>query len=276
MRIFEPIAGIEGVASGATATIKIPTNRRLHILRLFAAGTNAVPAAVWGKDVIDEVFLYVGGRLIQTVTGQEIEDILTLNGQPFTASTDGSPLFFSEPWRSSVMDEQVSAWDLFGVSDMTVKVKLKTGLTGVTLSAVMSHDDGFTTGSNGRVLNIVKRTPFFFNAGTSFDITALDTDKPIHRIYLYPAAGVTINEVKVVVNDTQTVHEMTANENAAFLKDFKLAFTPGAGTRYPVVFDGNQQFFDALPPVRSLRVTVKQSGAGQIKAVLENHAFNYI
>lgn len=276
MRIFEPIAGIEGVASGATATVKIPTQRRLHALRLFAAGTNAVPAAVWGANVIDEVFLYVNGRLIQTLTGLEIEDIVNLNTVPFVQSTDGSPLFFSEPWRASVMDEQVSAWDLFGISDMTVKVKLKTGLTGVTLSAVMEHDDGFSSINGQRVLNIVKRTPFFFNAGTSFDITALDADKPIHRIYLYPGTGVSITEVKVIVNDTQTVHELTANQNSAFLKDYGLTYTPGAGTRYPVVFDQNQQFFDALPAVRSLRVTVKSSAAGQIKAVLENHAPAYI
>lgn len=277
MRIFEPVAGIEGVSSGGSATVKIPTNRRLHYLRYFAQGTNATPATVYGSDVIDEVSVYVGSRLVRIVTGAELAYIAALNGISLTQSTEGLPQYFSEPWRASVMDEQLTAFDLFGISEMTLKVKIKTGLTGVSLNVVMVHDDGFATNAKGeRVLNVIRQTPFFYNAGTQYDITSLDIDKPIQRIILFPESGNTISAVKVVVNDVQTVFEMTQAQNRAFLEDYGLVAESGAGKPFPIVFDMNQQIFDGLPVVKSLRVSVTQSGAGQIKAFLENRAGVYV
>lgn len=273
MRIYEPVAGIEGVAASASATVKIPTNRRLHMLRLFAAAAGPV----YGAAVIDTVYVYVGGKLIRTLTGQELVDIATLSGFTVTQATDGLPMFFSEPKRASVMDEQVSAWDLWGVSDMTLKILLKSPAT-PTLSVVMVHDDGFTTNpQNQRVLNIVKHTPFFFNAGTAYDITALDLSYPIHRVYLYPAAGTTITKVKAILNNVTTIHELTPAQNLAFLKDYGLvAPAPGAGAMYPLIFDVEEQFFTALNPPQALRVNVASDNGGQIKAVLESHAPAYI
>lgn len=272
MRLYEPVAGVEGVAAGATATVKIPTNRRLHMLKLVASGTG-----VAGSDVIDEVFTYVGGRLQRNLSAIELSDIANLNGRPLTPTTDPIPLFMSEPWRASVMDEQVTAWDLWGVNDLTLKVKIKAGVLLPALTVLMAHDDGFTTNAQGqRVLNVVRHSPFNYNAGTSFDITTLDLDKPVQRIYLYPAAGNTIQKVKVVVNDSVTVHELTQAENIEFLKDYKLVATAGAGKMYPVCFDLEQQIFNALAAPRALRITVTQSGAGALKAVLENRAVAYV
>ncbi len=277
MRIYEPIAGIEGVASGASATVKVPVNRRLHLIKFFAQATDAVPATVYGSDVMDEILFYVGGKLIRTATAAELLFFAAFRKYSLTVANDGVPVFFSDPRRASVMDEQVTAWDLWGQTDMTIKVKIKAGLTGVTLSAVMAHDDGYTTNDQKqRVLNVLRQTPFYFNAGSTYDITALDVDKPITRIFLFPEAGKSITGVKVVVNDTQTVHELTSAQNVSFLKDYDLVAETGAGKCYPVVFDANQQLFDALPVVRSLRVTVTSSAAGQIKAVLENRANAYV
>lgn len=277
MRIYEPIAGIEGVASGAAATVSVPVNRRLHLLRLFATATDGVPSTVYGADVISDIQVYVAGRLIRTVTAQELLDRAAFEQYNISPDVDGVPMYFSEPKRASVMDEQVTAWDLWGRSNMTLKVNIKSGLTNPSLSAIMVHDDGFTTNAQGnRVLNIVRMTPFFFNAGTSYDITALDIDKPIQRMFIYPEAGNAIQSVKVVVNNVQTVHEMTASENAAFLEDYDLVANTGNGDPFPVVFDANGQLFDGLPVVQALRVTVKSSGAGQLKVLLENRATDYI
>jgi hypothetical protein len=273
MRIYEPVAGIEGVAASATPTVKIPVNRRLHMLKLFAAAAGPV----YGAAVIDTVYAYVGGKLVRTITAQELLDLAALNGYTVVPATDGVPMYFSEPKRASVMDEQVSAWDLWGVSDMTLKVALKAPAT-PTLGVVMVHDDGYTTNAqNQRVRNIVKHTPFYFNAGSSYDITALDLSYPIHRIYIYPPAGTTIQKVKAVLNNVTTIHEMTPAQNLAFLKDYGMvAPAPGAGAMYPLVLDVEQQFFNALPPPQAFRITVQSDNGGQIKAVLENHAPDYL
>lgn len=279
MRLYEPIAGVEGVASGASATVKIPGNRRLHLLKFIATATNAVPAAVYGSDVIEEVQVYVGGKLQRNVTSEELLALPNLNGRTTNGTAAGAVLsmFMSEPWRASVMDEQVTAFDLWGVGDVTLKVKIRAGLTIPTLKVVMCHDDGFTTnGSGQRLLNIVRHTPFYFNAGTQYDITALDLDKPIQRVYLFPAAGTTISAVKVTVNDSVVVHELTQRENLDFLADYKLVSETGNGKMYPVCFDLEQQVFNMLQAPRSLRISVTQSAAGQIKALLENRAGAYV
>lgn len=278
MRIYEPVAGIEGVSDGGTATAKIPTNRRLHMLRFFAVGTAAGPVTVYGSDVIDTVYIYVGGRLQRTITGAELGDISNLNGIVVDANgaDQGLTMYFTEPWRASVMDEQVLAWDLWGVGDVTVKVKLKS-VTAPTLAIVMVHDDGFTTNSQGqRVLNVVRHSPFNYNAGTQFDITTLDVDKPIQRIYIYPEAANAITAVKVTVNDSVVVHELTAVQNARQLNDYGLVYTPGDGVAYPLLFDIEQQVFNGLPAPKSLRVSVTQDGAGSLKAILENRAAAYV
>lgn len=274
MRIYEPVAGIEGVSNAGTATAKIPTNRRLHMLRFFATGAGPT----YGADVIDTIFIYVGGRLQRTITAAELADISNLNGITVVnnAIDQGITMYFTEPWRASVMDEQVLAWDLWGLTDVTVKVKLKAIAT-PTLSIIMVHDDGFTTNSqNQRVLNIVRHSPFNYNAGTQFDITTLDVDKPIQRVYIYPDAGNAITAVKVTVNDSVVVHEMTAAQNARALNDYGLAYTPGNGVRYPLLFDVEQQVFNGLPPPKSLRIGVTQSAAGGLKAILENRASAYV
>jgi len=280
MRLLEPIAGIEGVASGATATVKVPTNRRLHLLRLFAQATDAVPATVYGADVIDEVQIFVGTSLVRIITAAELLFRAGFEGYTITPQYDGVPIYFSEPKRASVMDEQVTAFDLWNVPDMTLKVKIKSGLTAVTLKAVMVYDEGYTTDAKGnRVLNVIRQLPNFYNAGTSYDITTLDITFPIQRIFLFPASGVTITGVKVVVDDSKIVHELTQRENIAFLEDYGLIAEAGNGKCYPVCFDANGQLFDGLGadrPIRSLRVTVAQSGAGQIKALLESRAPRYI
>lgn len=270
-RIYEPVSGIEGVAASATPTIKIPSNRRLHWLKFFASAAGPTVNAA----VIDTVFVYVRGKIQRTITGQELLDLAALYGYTMAAA-DGIPMFFSEPKRASVMDEQVSAFDLFG-EDMTVKVSLKAPATPV-LNVIMAHDDGFTTNEQGqRVRNVVRQTPNYFNAGAVYDITALDRTFPIHRVYLYPPVGTTISKVKVVLNNAVTIHELTPAQNAAVLKDYGMvAPAPGAGAMYPLIFDVEQQFFSALPPPQALTIQVSSDLGGQIKAILESHAPDYV
>lgn len=280
MRRYEPIAGITVGASGSDSTIPIPVNRRLLALRLYASATNSVPATVYGADVIDGIQIYVGTRLVRDLTAQEALDIAKLNGLSITPSaTVGLPIFFVEPWRASVMDEQVSAWDVFGAPAVTVKCRTKASLTSPAIVAVLDYDDGFTTNAKGeRVLNIIKQEPINLGSlGTSADIISptIPTDLPIQRILVYPASGVTVSAVKVTVNDNQVVQEMTQAQNINFLADYGLVAEAGNGKVYPVVFDANQQMFDGLPASRSIKLGITQSGAGTIKLVIERRAPDY-
>jgi hypothetical protein len=276
MRINESVAGIEGVASGAEATVKLPNNRRYHLLKLYAQGTNSTPATVYAGDVIDTVKIYVGTRLIRQVTAAELLFFAAFNGYTLTQPGSSVPIVFSDPRRASVMDEQMTAFELFGSPEMTLKVGLKSGLTGVSLRVIQCYDDGFTTVNGQRVRNIIKQDPQWYSAGSTYDIMGTPLGFPINRIFLFPESGKAITSVKVVVNESQTVYEMTAAENQAFLADYGLISETGNGKCFPIVFDMNQQLLDGLPVVKSLRITVTQSAAGQIKALTEIRTPDYL
>jgi len=281
MRRYEPIAGITVGASGSDSTIPIPVNRRLLLLLLYASATNSVPATVYGADVIDGIQIYVGTRLIRDYTAQECLDIAKLNGLGTItpSATVGLPIFFAEPWRASVMDEQVSSWDVFGQPAVTIKARTKASLTSPAISAVLDYDDGFTTNAQGqRVLNIIRHEPVNLGSlGTSADILSpvIPVDKPIQRILIYPASGVTVTAAKVTINDSQVVYEMTQAQNINFLGDYGMVAESGNGKMFPVVFDMSQQMFDGLQPVRSIKLGLTQSGAGTVKLVLERRDAGY-
>lgn len=279
MRRYEPIAGITVGAAGSDSTIPIPVNRRLLLIRLYAEGTVAA-AQAFGAAILDGIQIYVGTRLVRDVTAQECLDIAKLNGLTIVPSaTVGLPIYFVEPWRASVMDEQISGWDVFGQAAVTIKARTKAALTVPLLKAVLDYDDGFTTNAAGeRVLNITKLEPINLGSlGTTADILSpvIPVDLPIQRISVYPAAGVTIAAVKVTLNDNQVVQELTQAENINFLADYGLVAEAGDGKVYPVVFDANQQMFDGLPVSRSIKLTIAQSGAGTVKLVLERRAPDY-
>lgn len=280
MRRYEPISGIVVGAAGTDSTIPVPTQRRLLMGKLYASGTVGGNPA-YGADIIDGIQFYVGTRLISDVTAQELLDEAKLNGLAVTPSaTVGIPIYFAEPKRASVMDEEATGWDLFGVPNMTIKARTKAGVTAPSVSLVMAYDDEFVTNDKGeRVLNIIKREPISLgNLGTTADILSptIPVDLPIQRLLVYPAAGVTISRAKVTVNDNQVVFDMSQAENMEFLKDYGLVAEAGNGKVFPICFDADQQLFDGLPAVRNLKLSLTQSGAGTVKIVAVRRAPAYI
>lgn len=276
MRIYEPVAGIEGVASGATPTIQIANNRRLLMVKLYASAMNADPAAVYGADVMDEIQAYVGTKLIRTVTAAELLFFSSFNGLTITPANDGVTLYFVEPKRASVMDEQITAWDLFGSDKVTLKVKVKAGLTAVALTAKQAYDDGFSTNQAGqRVLNIIKQDVSYVNAAAVHDIMNIDVSTPIQRIFLFPESGKAIQAVKAYVDETKIVHDLSATENRSFLKDYGLVSEVGNGKCYPVCFDLEGQILNGLNNAKSLRLNVTSSAGGQIKFIVERRTPDY-
>lgn len=280
MRNYEPIAGITVGAAGTDSTIPVPNTRRLLLARIYATGTVAGPATAYGADILDGIQFYVGTSLVRDVTAAELLYLSKLSGREVTPSaTVAVPVYFAEPHRASVMDEQVTAWDVFGQPNVTWKARTKSGVTSPSIKVVLDYDDGFTTNNKGeRVLNIIRYEPVYMgNLGTNFDIlqSSIPVDLPIQRIHIFPDAGVTIQSVKVTINDSDIRHDLTQAENIEFLADYGLVAEAGNGKAYPVVFDANGQLFDGLPPVRSIKLSCVQSGAGTIKLLLERRAAKY-
>jgi hypothetical protein len=275
MRIYEPIVGIEGVAAGGTATVKVPNKRRHMMIRLIASATIAGNPVTDPLQIIESVTTMVGGKEIRNETAEQIAAVRTLNALP-TDPTNALTLYYAEPWRADVLDEVVTAWDTFGtVDNFILKVKFKSGLVNPALRAIDVYDaSAIINNANGaRVRQILKRVPLSFNLGSTGDIVAIPLDFPIQRIYLQAEAGKTIDEVKVTVNDTQVIHELTRVENKAFLADYGLnadAFS------YPLLFDVEEQVSRRLEGIRSLTVRVKSSASQTVNVLVEYMAPDFV
>jgi hypothetical protein len=244
-------------------------------LKLFLSAftLDTVPVAITdAASIVESVQLYVGGRLIRDVTPLFLQMLAQLNGLVIPHNV--LAIFFSEPWRASVMDEQATAWDVNDISDFVLRVKFKTGIQTIGLSGLACYDGGRARLANGQVvLNIVKHTPYFANASAgSHDFTDFQVGLPIQRIYLTGVDAAQITKVDVIA-DSFKIHEASKSENARILADYGEDAT---AFDYPVVFDPHQQLFDTLMVQRDLTVRVFTSKPGQIGAVLESRSGAFI
>jgi len=266
MRINNYINGVEGVVSGGTATVNIPINRRYHALKIFV-GATALTAAT---DILEYVRILVNGVVMRDLSPADIINIAKLNG--ITPAAGEVPVYFSEPWRASVIGEEATSWDLFGQSKCTLEIRFKTGLTAPT-AAVSATFDYARNVSDGKVfLSIVKQTKQTYNAPAGvYDITTLPTAFPIQRVLLNTSTG-TISFVEVT-RDNEKVLEATSAQNTAFLLDYKLA---AANFSFPVVFDFEQQISSALIVNKELNVRVTSSAANALSVIVEQRVPNYV
>jgi len=274
MRIINYINGIEGVATGGIATANIPTGRRYHGLKIFVFGNDgATPTpAVYTDpaDILESVRMIVNGVVIRDLTPSQIRRIALLNGQ--TVGNNEVPMFFSEPWRASVMGEEATSFDLAGQAKATLELKFRSTVNAPSAKILASYDFGRNVDNGKPFLAIVKQLRFTYNvpSGRS-DLTTLPTRFPIQRVLLDVSTG-TINNAEVYRDGAQ-VFEASNAENARLLADYKLA---GAQFGFPIVFDAEQQISSALLVDRELNVRVDCSGAATLTALVEHRANGYI
>jgi len=270
MRRETYINGVEGVASGATANIFVPLERRIHDIRLFVAATGETLASA----IVDNVRIFVNSVVMRDAKAEELQNIAKLNG--LTVDDLEIPIYFSEPWRVSVTGEEATSWDVFGQKSMTIEVTFKSGLTSPSLQALHSFDFGRnTTSVNGNqqsFLSIVKQTPSTFNGASGInDITSLPTTWPITRIYVIPSTGNTT--LAEVFRDDEKVFEATKAQNAILLekKDFD-----ASAFEYPIVFDADQQVSNALVVRNNLLVRLTQSASASLRLLVERRANGFV
>jgi len=265
MRIRNYINGIEGVISGGIATINVPVNRRYHAIKLFVSATGETLASA----IVDSVRVIVNGVVMRDLLPAEFQKIAKLNGQ--TCGDLEIPIFFSEPWRASVIGEESTSWDMFDQVRFTLEVKFKTGLTAPTLQALATYDFARNVSDGKPFLAIMKALKFTYNAPAgNYDITTLPVRFPIHRILLGASTGA-VNSVEVF-RDSQKVFESTVAENARFLADYKLA----AGEfSFPLVFDAEQQISSPLLVDREINVRANCASPNTLTVIVEHRANGY-
>jgi len=277
MRFKDTISGIDGVTIGMPATIKPLIGRRHHMLDFKVTANTSVAGNAAITDaglIIDNVEQYVGTTLVRNSTATEILKIAALNG--ITVPANHLPIFYSEPQRATVMDEQVTAWEMRGVNDFTIKPTFIAAIQAGTLavaSAVDTYDFEATLIGGKIARNILFHEPQTWTAGGAglVSITNLRPGLPLNRIYFTTSANA-ISRVEVIADGVK-VHDMTKESNDFALKQYGL---DGTQFSYALCFDETGQVFNNLYPKQTLQINVYVTGACTLRGLIETLRGDYV
>lgn len=260
MRQIKRITGIEGVATGAPARVKLTVNRRYHGLTFF---TTLAGVATAVGTIVGRVRLYVGGLPIWDVPAAYLLAAALREGR--TLAVGELPLDFSDPSRADKIDEQVTAWDLFGETSFEVELEILPDLVGaVGLTGVQEFDYGQSL-VNGKPLKQVRKIfTIAKNAAAGLnDVDNIPVRDAIQRLTFVAASLPTEFWVDA---DGNRVLEATAAQLVSLYAKHGHAAQAGSNT---IRFDYTERIDDFLIVKQNLNVRFSVAAAGAVTIMVE-------
>lgn len=238
-RINDQIAGINGVVAGGVATVNLDVGRRYHGLSFYYKG-NAAQATI-EADIL-YIYLYVNTVLIREIIPSELFNENAANGRAFNLGE--IPIFFSEPWRASVMSEEATAWDMFGQLSFTAKLAIAGAAVAPAVTGVSQYDYLRNVDQSGApALNIVKWVRNSFNLSLGQQIlTQFEKGKLYQRQTFTTTAGNELSAFLVTLNG-QVQRNVTRTEIANVVDAYQITQQAATSLLY---WDYSQQITDAL------------------------------
>lgn len=240
MRINDQITGINGVVAGGTGSVNLDVNRRVHGLTFYYK-TNAAQATIEADILFLQ--LYVNGILIRDINMVELFRENAANGRAFVLGQ--IPVFFSEPWRASVMAEEATAWDLWGQVSFTAKIGISGAAVAPAITGVWAYDflRNVDAATGRPALNIVKwiRDSFNLSAGQQ-TLTQFQKGFLYQRQTFTTTAGNEISAFLVQLN-SNVVRNVSRTEIANIVAAYEITQQAATSLLY---WDYTQQITDAL------------------------------
>lgn len=276
MRAKDTLDSISGVAAGKPALNTLSTNRRYFGIKYTATANSTAegnPAITNAADIVDTLEMSVGNKLIRHVTADFL--IRRAKFTKIIPANNVIPIYFAEPERFEQMDEEVLAWEMFGVSEFKIRTHFKPGILTPALSGTCSYDgvpSTIVSGPNAgkTVRGVMFQEPGFWNAsGGVFNITDIRPgNRSLHRIFF---DGVDITRIEVIADGVK-VFDRTKSDNDQDLADYEL---DGTQFKFALVFDEHGQVLNALRVARDIVVKVYSAAGGPLSAVIETLAGDY-
>jgi hypothetical protein len=267
-RQHDYIAGLNGIANGKTATLKVPGNYRYHglTLRTTIDGDPADPI-----DVIENIKIFAGPRQVQVFEATPTQLIGEAKMAGIIPGASECPIDFTDPTKRPEIGE-ITSWDLYGQGDMTVKITFLDPAGGdVDCKVLAEFDTKRNVGPDGQPrLVIMKRVNVSENlpAG-SRDITDIDLSWPLTRLYLTPSTG-SISEV-LITADGRPIMQRTKDENADELNKYGWDATQ---FEFPILFNKDKKLSSVLRPRNmSLRLTCSAANTTTVHAIYRVNGF---
>lgn len=260
MRNIKRITGIEGVRAGGRPRVKLPVNERVFGLYGF---TYLDGVLVPVSQVLGRVRLFVNGITMWDAPAQYFVDRAKRESR---ALIDGElPLEFADPSRADKIDEQVTAWNLFGETSFELEFEILEDLGGKVPDVVFTRVvDGFYSAVNGvAVKQCTKITTLGKNcvAGDN-DVDNLPTRDALQRISFYGVQPVELN----VDLDSSRIIEGKMD----LLERIYAAHGHTALASKTLRFDFTERIEDYLVVKKSLNLRIRTAAAGAMDMVVES------
>lgn len=270
------ISGVPAVGTSGDVTMDIPANARYHaiVLEILVNGVAATAAEI--RTALTNIQFIVNGNVLRQFSATDAQQILLLNGE--TLKDGFLPVYFSEPWRADVMDEEVTSWDLAGQRSFTIQISATAPATPLTLKGYRIYDFLRNTIDNKPFAQIIKWVKQSYNAAIGEnDYDQIPKAWPIQRIHCFAAAAA-ITRARVR-SDSVEIFDQTFAQNAQSLAPYGLVQQANS---FPIVFDYTQQIRDFLPvlgsdgsPLRDLNLKLTMASAQNVSFIIEQRVNSF-
>ena len=270
-KIFTTLSDVKGVpnasdSSKVTFTIPAGTNPgagRVLNFRLLVSKGGAAATLAEIRAALREFAFNLGTETVQRLKVSEIFLEQIINGYvPENGIVD---IFFAEPWRATVTDEEVLAPDLRNYPAASIEIDVVNDATALSFQLDQEYDERQKVDGAGKpVLGMIGKSVQIENVGggtASFLVNTLNG--PLQRAFLQYPSTATVSRVKIMQGETvlyDRVQTTSKKGLTAQLKGMGISipanFTDYSGTwsTWPLVFDNNQQLRNAIMNPVGLKV----------------------
>lgn len=278
---FVPLTEVKGVpAASASGTIRVElptTGRVLNIKSQIARGAVLATLAQI-RAAITEVRLILGAEVVRRWSAAEM--LAVQEGNNFAIEDGLLAMFLAEPWRATVMDEELLSLDLRNYASAALELDVTNDATALSFNFNWKIDDRAKVGPNGQpVRGMLGWTAQTENIGGGEPIFKLDPlNGALQRLWLVTPNTTTVTRVRVLAGETPFYDLSNTTTNPSLkhqLKDMGMkiptAYVVGGVTYnvWPIVFDNNQQLRAAIGDTGGLRLQVTHSTGATVRILRE-------
>lgn len=286
-RYRNAITGIQGVASPGVANVKLDVNKRYHKFNFQYTEGAGVAAAV--PTGITAMTLKVNGVVMRDIPPQEeinIQNAMSGVGglRPYTPATGELDVFFSEPWRWFLHNNDLNSWDLAGQNTFELNLTIAAGRT--TPGLIGSYEFDYNRnmkddGKGGKLpfLQPIAKHLFTFQLASGVNwINTLPINYPILRMWLRGSTVASITSFEVYADGAKWQEEsgLAASpfiqQNIQNLGHYGIIVGNAAGsTGYDCAFvaDIDSKPWKALKVGNSLQLKVTTNAVITLTVVME-------
>jgi|GEM_PF-6284051 len=286
MRYIAPVTDVTALppaGSSGTITVRVPGAQRLHELvfniQQGQTGSLTTPAPATRTQMetaIREVRINQGSRLLRVFSAAQLFTILAFNGYPVK---DGiMPILFSEPWRGTVMAEEITSWDLYGTRGLTIDIDVVVPASGTffAINIQRKYDLLRNVDEKGNFIGryiLWKRISEDLKTGENTRDN-LPKELPYSRLHIFAASGGSkVRRSQIRLENTPVYDMWDIAERPEYdehLSPYKFAKQIG---HHAIITDYDQQIQSYLPvtPSSLHQVILDMSGADTPWLLFEQH-----